>query len=138
MEHTGPYALYETDPKKESGKGVKITFGSFWFQILRAGASNPKFLAASIQHTKRFEEAVQQKSMTEEQANELMAEVYADSIIIDWGGVVDRKGVPMSYTRDNVVTLLCDLPELAAKIRAKAEGIALFRMEANKKAVKKQ
>lgn len=137
MEQTGPYALYETSPEAEQERGVKITFGSFWFQILRAGASNPKFVAASIEHTKKFKDAALNKTMTEPQANELLAHVYSDAVIIDWGGVVDRKKKPMPFSKKNVVMLLTDLPELAAKIRVKAEGIALFRMEANKEEVKK-
>lgn len=124
-----PYELFETDAEVEKEKGIDIDYGSFQITILRAGGANKKYanvLNAKIQPVRR---RMQNGSLSDDESSKIYAEVYADSIITGWKGVKDRKGKAIPYTRENVIKLLLDLPELFRDIEARANSFANFRKE---------
>lgn len=124
-----PYEMFETDPDAEKEKGVEVDFGSFQITLLRAGGANKKYanvLNAKIQPVRR---RMQNGSLSDEESAKLYAEIYADSIIIGWKNVRDRKGKVIPYNRENVIKLLLDLPELFRDIEARANSFANFRKE---------
>jgi hypothetical protein len=46
--------------------------------------------------------------------------------VLGWEGVEDREGNPMEFSRDNVVRLFTDLPELFLDVQQQSQKAALF------------
>jgi hypothetical protein len=67
--------------------------------------------------------------MDEDTAARLMREVYADTVILGWEGVTGRDKAPLAFTRENVLQVLTDLPDLFADIQEMSNKVALFREE---------
>jgi hypothetical protein len=124
----GLYEDFATNPDIEKD-GVVLEYGNARIRIARAGGNNTRF-------SKRFEVAMrpyrrQLKSgtMDEDTAARLMREVYADTVILGWEGVTGRDKAPLAFTRENVLQVLTDLPDLFADIQEMSNKVALFREE---------
>ena len=94
--------------------------------IARAGGSNKAFLKAA----ERAQRKLNTRKPNNEQAMQILREVYADAIILKWEGVEDKDGNEIPFTRDNVIKVLTDLPDLFFDIKTQAENAELFRDEA--------
>lgn len=124
----GIYKNYRTNHTSEI-EGVLLDFGNGEkIRLARAGGSNKNFLRAAERLQRKC--AGEVRNRTEAEAARLLAEVYADSVVLDWEGVKDAEGKDLPFSRENVIKLLSDLPEFFAEVRARAEGLALFRDEA--------
>ena len=66
----------------------------------------------------------------------ILREVYADTVVIGWSNVEGADGKPMAFTRENVIKLFTDLPELFADVQDQATNLALFRAEINEQDAK--
>lgn len=101
------FASFATDRKLELG-GVEVTLpgcGSTLFRIARA--NNPTFQRlADEQHKKH--RALLEKGGEEarDKDNEVMAEVFSQSILLGWDTPVKIKGVMTEYSQAAAVTLL--------------------------------
>ena len=49
-------------------------------------------------------------------------------MVLGWKGVTDRDGNELPFTKDNVVTLLTDLPDLFNELRNEATRQSNFRV----------
>jgi len=121
-----PYAQFQTDEKVET-QGINLDFGDFAIRIARAGGSNKKYAKSLMKHVKPYRKAFQAGTLDRKTQNEIMAKVYADSVVLGWAGVTDAEGNEMKFTWDNVVKLLTDLPELFNQIISDAENFRLFK-----------
>lgn len=121
-----PYAQFKTDESIEK-KGVNLDFGSFAIRIARAGGSNKAYAKALMKHLKPYRKAIAAGTMDPKKQQAVMAEVYADSVILGWANVTDKDGKVMEFNHENVVKLLTDLPELFNQIIADAENYRLFK-----------
>jgi hypothetical protein len=126
------YSAFATDKQLEQD-GVLLDYGPnskdqpIQIRIARAGGNNAKF-AKVLQ--KRMDVIKRQiKTMDNKAATKLMIEVYADSVVLGWTGVQDRDGNDLEFTRENVVKLFTDLPDLFADVQQQSQDIALFREE---------
>lgn len=127
---TSFYDTFSTDKDLEAGKGVTLDYGAAGsITIHRAGGANRKFLTTMDAKLKPYRRQIQAKTMDDSVADRLMAEIYADSIIVGWKGVKDASGKALSYTRDNVIKVLTDLPELFNDIKEQSSIVANFRKE---------
>jgi len=124
---SSPYAMFGTDSALEAEKGVTIDYGPFSITILRAGGSNRKYKNVTQREYRKRKHAIDSEQISEEESAKMLAEVYAESVIIGWKGVQDETGKDMKCSKANVVKLLTDLPELFHDIRSKAVSIELFR-----------
>lgn len=132
---TSPYKMFKTDEVLET-KGIVQDFGDFKITIARAGGANKKFAKASEEKFRPHRRALEAGLMSEELTTKILAEVFADSVILGWENVTDENGQPMEFTRENVIKLLTDLPELFTDIRAQATKLALYRRDDTEAAVK--
>ncbi|AEP08887.1 hypothetical protein [Micavibrio aeruginosavorus] len=124
------YKHFTTDKNLESGKGVDLDYGaSGIITIHRAGGSNQKYAKVASAKLKPYARQIQAKTADVDVINRVMAEIYAESIIIGWSGVSGPDGKPMKFTKENCVKLLIDLPELFVNIQQAADDFALFRAE---------
>jgi len=124
------YETFSTNENLEAGEGVDLDYGkSGVITIHRAGGENKKFARVLNAKMKPYRRQLQNGTMDDAVAEKLMAETYAEAVIIGWKGVKGRDGKDMPFTKENVVKLLTDLPELFKDIQDQANTVANFRKE---------
>ncbi len=119
------YEVFDTNPDEEVS-GIWIDYGPFKFLIARAGGANRAFASTIERKMRPHRAAVASGAMDEKVAERLLAEAYADSILLKWEGVTDRQGGNLPFNKKNAVALLLDVPELFKALRAEAELLANF------------
>jgi len=126
VNQNSPYAQFKTDSKVEK-KGITLDFGSFAIRIARAGGANKAYAKALMKHVKPYRKAFQAGTLDAKTQSEIMAKVYADSVVLDWVNVMDAEGNEMPFSHENVVKLFTDLPELFQQVIADAENYRNFK-----------
>lgn len=123
--------LYETfgTEKSYEQEGIRLQFGDSFIRVKRAGGSNNEFQKLLMKRMSPHKALLKNNLMPEEQAASILAEVYADSVIIGWENVTGPDGKPMEFTRENVIKLLIDLPDLFDAIREACTDHANFQQE---------
>lgn len=128
------YKAFETNEELEN-KGVEITVAEngdgtpIKFFVARAGKSNKKYQKALEVTFKPYRRQMQLNTMAEETATALMIEVFATTVLKGWENVRDKEDKPLTYSKENAVKLLTDLPELYDTLTAFANDVANFRDE---------
>lgn len=147
------YKDFATDKNMERS-GVLLNYGDVRLLIARAGGSNRKFSEVFKEKAQPYRYAIDHGKMSEEDANRIMAEAYAESVILGWQSVVrdengdvvrDSKGKPkiqqsiegkdgkqMKFTVENCTQLLLDLPDLFRDIQQMASDQRNFQKEEEK------
>ncbi len=127
-----PYDIFETNKNLESGEGVTLQYPGFSITIHRAGGSNKKFAQVLSSKMKPFRQQFERGMLDDETSARILLESYAEGVIVGWKDVKDRAGKTLAFTKENVVKLFTDLPDLFADVKAQAENAALFREQAEK------
>ncbi len=122
----GIYALFTTDRNLET-EGIYLEYAGARFLVARAGGSNKKFTTIAQKRLAPFTEAMRRGVVDEETSVKVLAEIYADSVVLDWENVTDKKDNLLSYNRENVIKVLTELPELFDVIRVESENVKNFR-----------
>lgn len=124
----GPYAAFATDETVEQ-EGVWLEYPSYEFaiRVRRAGETNRAFTQRMDAKLKPYKRALDTGTMDPAILLRVSREVFAETILVDWKGVVDEKGKPMSFNKDNALKLLTDLPDLFNDIVLQAKDAGLFR-----------
>lgn len=137
----GPYELFKNDENLET-KGVELDYGDFRITVARAGGTNKKFPKTFEAKTRPYRRAIAAGTLDPEVDRKVMAEVYADSVVLGWarnvknedGSVTVKNGVipgpdgeDIPFTKANVIKLFMDLPDLFADVVEQAGKIGLFR-----------
>ncbi len=120
------YKSFRTDKNLESA-GIIIDYGDFKFTIARAGGSNKKFnkmIKLKVEPVKR---ALNVGTLPDERAEEIMMEVYAESVVLGWENVTDENDKPLKFSKENCLKLFKDLPDLFYDLKEQAEKSLLFR-----------
>ena len=135
------YDVYKTDAALEKD-GVWLDFGTFEIKCARAGGKNEPFTKRLEKELKPHQRVIEVGMFTETKAVEALAKVYADCIILGWrtkqedGSFVPTiegpDGMPLEYTRENVIGFLVELPDLFATIRAQAQDWQNYRANLRK------
>jgi hypothetical protein len=144
---TGLYAQFKTDPELER-TGIELEYfidsnKSVIIKIARAGGGNSKYQRVLDVRTKPYRRQIQTDTIQPETLESVMREVYADSVVLGWftatkdekgnetrvATVDDSNGNPMEFSRDNVVKLFRELPDLFADVQTSANKVSLFRMD---------
>jgi hypothetical protein len=122
------YDAFSTNPKSESDEGVVLQYGeNINIRIHRAGGANQKYKNYARAKLAPYMRQINAGTLDENVTRGLMIDVYARTVIVGWEGVTDKKGNPLDFTRENVVQVLTDLPELFDDIQKAAQEAALFR-----------
>jgi len=122
----GIYALFTTDRDLET-EGIYLEYAGARFLVARAGGGNKKFTTIAQKRLAPFTEAMRRGVVDEETSVKVLAEIYADSVILDWENVTDKNDNPLPYNRENVIKVLTELPELFDVIRVESENVKNFR-----------
>lgn len=121
--------LFERNENLESQKGIDLLFpGDIRIKILRAGGSNKKYDTVLGRLIKPYTRQMKTNTMDKKVSEDLMKELYAESVIIGWSGV-KSKGEDVEFNKENVIKLLDSLPEVFDEIREQADNLANFRLE---------
>lgn len=137
---TNIYDLYETDFTKEN-EGFWYTANQkegISFLLARAGGANLKFAKAMEKKTRPHRGrggAFEDDKVDIEMATEIMVEAFAETIILDWKGITDRKGKKIAFSPATAIKILKDLPDLAVELREASGKIANYQIEGVKEDV---
>ena len=123
---TNVYSLYETDKAVEAN-GIDLKFPSFTIRVARAGGANKRFAAVLQKKLGTRARAFDAGMMSPDEANKILAEVYAECVVLGWEGVTDRAGVPLAYSKEACVRLFTDLPDLFQEVIAESQRLQNFR-----------
>lgn len=133
------YNQFKTSQVFET-KGVEIDYGDFRVTIARAGGANKKFARLLEAKTKSFRRAIQMEVMDNDRAGDILMEVFAEAVILNWETKVAGKfkvGIEsadggeklLPFNTANVLTTLRNLPDLFLDLQQQATRQALFREE---------
>jgi hypothetical protein len=106
------------------------------FKIARASSSNKNWAKTFEAKARPFKRDIEEKVLSEEDANDLNIDVFVSAILQGWENVQDEHGKNIVYNRDNAIKLFHDLPELYETLDAKSKDMQNF-LEANLKADEK-
>lgn len=124
------YEAYSTDNNLENGEGVVLDYGAAGsITIHRAGGANRKYAKVLLAKMAPYTRQAKLGTLDEEVANRVLAETYAEAVIVGWKGVKGRDGKALTFNKANVVTLLTDLPEFFRDIQEQANMVSNFRAE---------
>lgn len=110
------YKQFESDSDLETA-GIVIQFDGCSFKCKRPGGANKEFGPAWEEATRPYNSLINRNQMPRKLFNQLLAEVYADKVIVGWTNVEDRDGTVLEFTKENVVKILIDLPEVFRQIK---------------------
>jgi hypothetical protein len=125
------YGTFGSDPELEQ-KGITLDYAlengkRVEFTIKRAGARNAAWKKAYREHVQAIEGSG--RELSEQESAELLAGVYADTIVLGWNGVEDVDGKPVPFTKKDCRELLVFLPELLQLIVNDSHNRANFRRD---------
>jgi hypothetical protein len=104
---------YETSPEAETS-GVVVQFTDFWFKCARAGGANKQYAKVMERKMRPYRHLQENGKMDEAAARGVLKEVYAETIVKDWGGpgLVDKEGQPLGPCTPASVLALLQNPKL--------------------------
>lgn len=139
-------ARYRTDRTRET-EGVVINYRDLdgnvlaWFKCRRPGGRNVEFQKTLNRHLRKHRqelESLEEKDQ-EELLQKIQAEVYADAVILDWGGDIEGPNGenPAECNRENIVWLFAeDCPDLFENLRFRLDRKSTWQPEDREAAVK--
>ncbi len=121
------YGLYATDTKREAEGFWHPITDDIKFLLARAGGQNSVFSKALEVKIRPHRRQIDNEDMDTALANSIMVEVFAATVIKDWVGVTDDEGKDLPCTKENIIHILTELPELFNELRDVATKHANFR-----------
>lgn len=113
---------FETD-------GVDVHLGDdAYITIRRAGGANRAYVECTRRLLQKHRRAIAADTMTDTESEALMAEIYAETIVIGWRGI-ELDGTTLLYSRANVLRLFQELPDVAKVVQEEAQRAANFRAD---------
>ena len=125
------FKQYKTDKKIEVD-GIWVDFpkndnGTVpQFLIARVGPSNPKYVAAYERHSKPYRTQIRKELLSEELSAKVLYAAFADGCVHDWRNVQDAEGNNLPYTRENVIWLFNQLPDLYNDLYSVASNYSTY------------
>jgi len=115
------FEAFETDKNLENeGVWFEIQPG-VRFKCARMGSMNKTYKRTLSQKMKPHQRQYQQGTLDETLGENLLKDVFIESVLLDWEGVTDRKGEPLEFNFNNAKWLFDELPEVYAAISSEAE-----------------
>lgn len=128
------YKQYRTDPNVER-EGILLELGEnskgqmMAIRIARAGGANTAYNKLVEARIKPYRRQIQNDTMDSSIAERVLAEVYAETVVIGWENLEDEKNNPLPYSVDNCKKLFADLPDLFKEIQLQSQRTALYRAD---------
>jgi hypothetical protein len=123
------YEAFETNSVKEKA-GITLDYGIYGkFRVARAGGTNKRFAVYYNERLKPVRRLADAGKLPEEQAQRILAEVWAETIVLGWEDVKDRDESQIPYSKEKCVELLIKLPDLFADLREQSSLMVNFQGE---------
>lgn len=123
------YDMYETDNDNEIG-GIILNYGEgIRIKIARAGGANAAFTKSFERATRPYRKRMETGTLDEATANELLIQVFAETVVKDWEGITNREGDELEFSVANCVAVFLDLPDLFSDVKEAAMSVSNFRFE---------
>lgn len=136
--------LFATSMALETEQGVWFDYDAFRVRLLRAGGANDRFSKALERNTRDLRSAARRKTLSSKVADQRLAKVFAESVVVGWETNVAEEGEAPVYesglnvtgtelvpfTKENVEAALIALPELFAELRQQAGDADQFKDDA--------
>lgn len=121
------YSAFQTDKSAER-EGITLDFGPEIgrFVIARAGGANERYKAAARRIVGPHQRAIDMGLIGDDQARELIAECFAEAVILGWSGVKNAEGQEIPFSKQACKALLLELPDLFDCIRDEATKVSNF------------
>ena len=124
---TSIYKLFSTEEKYEKD-GVWLEFGDgLKIKIARAGGRNKQYLKELNKLQRKYGRLIENDVLENSKADELLAEIYAKTILLDWEGITDENDKPLLFNVSNAKKILLDIPDLFILIRNESSKLTNFR-----------
>lgn len=121
------YDKFGTDKKAEQ-EGIVLDYGDgMEIRIARAGGSNVKFEKAVQAKMRKYGLQAKHDLLEPEQQREIFREVLAETVVLGWQGFTDRKGNTLAFTKENVIQVFTDLPDLFDDVLEQSRKSSLFK-----------
>jgi len=124
-----PYQMFKTNTAAEADQGIALDYGSFSLRIVRAGGANKRYGQELTRRLKPHRRQIDNDTLDNAVAEKIMAELYADTIVLGWDGVTDADGKELPFSKANCVKLFTDLPDLFRDVQEQAAKVGNFRTE---------
>lgn len=99
------------------------------FLIARKGPMNQKYSKALDRITRPYKRLITLNRLPNEKADEIMKQVFAESILLGWRNVTDKQGKLIEFSAANALVVFDLLPDLYFDLEQQASEAALFRLE---------
>jgi hypothetical protein len=126
---------FKMDHDKEL-HGVKVTPASAnedgtvpVFILARMGQMNQTYLKTLERITNPYKRQLELKTIAPDKADELMREVFVNSILLGWENVQGEEGSIIPFSAANAIALFKQLPDLYFELQTQSQNAALFRLE---------
>jgi len=110
-------------------EGIMLDYGEFAVRVARAGGSNKAFSTLFERLTKPHRRAMETNTMSEETMKDIMYEVYAKTVVLDWAGINDDEGKPVQYSAEECIKLFREAPDFYANLSEAASTFNMFQEE---------
>lgn len=132
------FAAFKTDPELEKN-GVVLLYSGLRLTVARAGGANTAFGKLLNARLKPYERQMQQKTMDNDVADDIVRKTYADAIIkfseveLEDGtfieGCTNEAGDVLPFTPANVEAMFVALPDLFRDVQSQAQLMTVYRAE---------
>lgn len=126
--------LFGTDPKKET-EGVWVNYDDE-VSFLIAAKGNKKAQEVGKKLIQPYKRADGEVRVPDNMQDDILAEISASAILLDWKGVKDDAGQPLPYSLSAAKAMLKNLPHFAQFVDKCAGNIELYRVQAEEAARK--
>lgn len=131
------YSTFETDINLETN-GVWLDYEEFRILIAAAGQGNKRYVSYAEKMLKPVRRAMDAGTLSNSRSMNIMADIYAKTIILAWETKVDEKmksgiegkdGKLLPFSTENIMLTLKALPRLFTDLQEQAGSLAIFRKE---------
>lgn len=128
--------FYVSEQKEIEGVEVKIydacnDDGTIpTFILSRMGRTNKRYTKALEAAARPYRRQSELGVMDNDKAEEILMNVFVDSVLRGWEHVQDRKGKEVKFTKEAAIGLFKDLPDLFDRLQEEAKQLANFRDDA--------
>ena len=123
----GIYDKFKTNKAAEQ-EGIILDYGDGQtIKIARAGGSNIRFEKAAQAKMRKFSLQAKHDLLEPVQMRTIFREVLAETVVLGWTGFTDEEGKPLSFSKENVVKVFTDLPDLFDDVLEQSRKASLFK-----------
>lgn len=116
----------KTDPQLEKD-GVWLDYGDYAFRVARPGGSNKLYLRTLENKIRPLRRAIANDAVPNERIDQILQDVYLETVILDWKYVEDDKGQQIPFSVDAVREFFKEVPDAWINVREDAQKASLFR-----------